>query len=160
MSTLAKTTVDMKPGMVVAFSECGLTARLVAKYRPAVPVLIVTSNTALAKQCQIMFGLHVMQLPAPVKSMKDMKDAVHDALIYGSTTGLCVPGKEVVVMTSNRVTTSGVNSIHPERRVYVTTCPGKLDMNKLGKLAPTRSSQVRVESIPLCKAMGVSLDGC
>ncbi len=39
--------------MMVVFSETGKTARLVSKYRPACPVLVVTSNPQLARYCQV-----------------------------------------------------------------------------------------------------------
>jgi hypothetical protein len=46
--------------------------------------------------------------------------------------GLCVPGKEVVVLTSTLV----ANDPMPEREMFVAIAPGTLDYQALGSLAP------------------------
>jgi len=135
VSTLAKTSNDINPGMIVMFSEGGKCARIVAKYRPSVPVLVVTSNKELARSVQIMFGLYTMILDKPVSSMTVMKDAVHDAIIYGKNAGLCVAGKEVVVLFSSTVTSAPDSSAN--RHMYITRCPGNLMRGALGKMSPT-----------------------
>ena len=132
---MAKSSNDMKPGMLLVFSEGGELARMVAKYRPAVPVLVVTSNQELARRCQVMFGLYTMILDKPVTSMKTIKDNVHDALIYARDSGLCSPGKEVVVCYTSRVADMSQSSEAAERHMYITSCPGSLDMSKLGEMA-------------------------
>lgn len=59
VSSLSKNAVDMRPGMLVVFSENGKTARLIAKYRPCVPVLLVTSNEKLARACSSLYAVEV-----------------------------------------------------------------------------------------------------
>jgi pyruvate kinase len=59
VSSLSKNAVDMRPGMLVVFSENGKTARLIAKYRPCVPVLLVTSNDKLARACSSLYAVEV-----------------------------------------------------------------------------------------------------
>eukprot|EP00951_Prasinocladus_malaysianus_P050255 scaffold678502_cov47-Prasinocladus_malaysianus.AAC.1 len=136
----------MKPGMMVVFSEGGTAARMIAKYRPSAEVLVVTSNKQLARHCQIMFGLYTMILDEPVKNnIKAMKDAVHNALIYGRDNGICAAGKEVVVLTSTQATAnSGARKV--ERQLYITTCPGELDLSRLGNLAPSKFTKARATS--------------
>lgn len=138
---MAKCSNDIKPGMIVIFSEGGRTARMVAKYRPSVPVLVVSSSKELAQQCEIMFGLHSMVLDAPVSSLKQMKDTVKIAILHGRDKGLCMAGKEVVVVFSTSVTSADQGKV-AQRQVYITTCPGELQMNRLGSLAPSSSAQV------------------
>jgi pyruvate kinase len=129
--------------MIIVFSEGGKTARMVAKYRSSVPVLVVTSNAELSRHCQVMFGLHTMLLDEPVSSVKDMKSAVNNALLCGRDKGLCVSGKEVVVLFSSNVTTEKSGKV-AQRQVYITACPGQLVLSKLGSMIP--SSNVEAHS--------------
>lgn len=45
--------------MIIIFSETGKTPRLLAKYRPVAPVLVVTSNATLAKSCSALYAMNV-----------------------------------------------------------------------------------------------------
>lgn len=81
--------------MIVVFSEGGKVARLVAKYRPCAPVLVVTSNAGLARYCSSLFGCYPRLLPEPIKDVAAMPKAVSEAMAYGVERGLCVAGKEV-----------------------------------------------------------------
>ncbi len=58
-AAVAKNAVDLRPGMIIIFSENGKTPRLLAKYRPPAPVLVVTSNAALARSCSLMYAMIV-----------------------------------------------------------------------------------------------------
>ncbi|KAF5842973.1 pyruvate kinase [Dunaliella salina] len=62
-AALAKNAVDIFPGMIIIFSETGKTPRLLAKYRPPAPVLVVTSNEYLARHCSSLYAMHAMMLP-------------------------------------------------------------------------------------------------
>ncbi len=77
------------------FSEGGKLARLVAKYRPIAPVLVVTSRPTLARYCAALFGCYPMLLPGPIADVKELPGAVASAMAYGVERGLCVAGKEV-----------------------------------------------------------------
>eukprot|EP00892_Ulva_mutabilis_P005713 jgi/Ulvmu1/3513/UM162_0020.1 len=135
VSALAKNAVDLKPGMVVVFSEGGKMARLAAKYRPCVPLLVVTSNAALARRCSVLFACAALLLDAPMQDRTNMLATLRRALAHGVEAGLCVPGKEVVVLASTAVTQSGVGH-GAERELFVTVAPGTLQFEKLGSLAP------------------------
>ena len=132
----------MKPGMILVFSEGGVTARWISKYRPCVPVMVVTSNTQLAHHCQVMFGLYTMMLDKPLSTVKEMKSTVIRALAHAQKVGLCMSGKEVVVLLSNRVTTASGARGKAERQMYITTCPGILDVSQLGTMAPQQGQEV------------------
>lgn len=135
VSTLAKNAVDLKPGMLVVFSEGGKMARLAAKYRPCVPLLVVTSNAALARRCSALFACQAMLLAEPMRDRAEIFGTLKRALKHGVEAGLCVPGKEVVVLASTAATQSGVGH-GAERELFVTVAPGKLQYEKLGSLAP------------------------
>ncbi|GLC61308.1 hypothetical protein PLESTB_001741900 [Pleodorina starrii] len=142
-STLAKNAVDIRPGMIVVFSEGGKVARLLAKYRPCAPVLVVTSNPSVARYCAALFGCHPKLLSMPIRDVTGMQQAVAEAMAFGVERGLCVAGKEVIVLISNMVARGGsLDSLDtlPERESFVTIAPGALNMDALGSLAYSSSA--------------------
>ncbi|PNW83558.1 hypothetical protein CHLRE_05g234700v5 [Chlamydomonas reinhardtii] len=142
-SSLAKNAVDIRPGMIVVFSEGGKVARLVAKYRPCAPVLVVTSNAGLARYCSSLFGCYPRLLPEPIKDVAAMPKAVSEAMAYGVERGLCVAGKEVIVLVSNMVAKgvgADASEALPERQIFVTIAPGALNIDALGSLAFSTSA--------------------
>lgn len=55
-ATVASTMVDCNAQLVIVLSQDGFAARLVSKYRPAVPTLVVTNNEHVANQACMIFG--------------------------------------------------------------------------------------------------------
>ncbi len=51
-SSAVKTVHDMRAKMIVVLTETGTTARLVSKYRPPCPFLVLTSSPEIARQCE------------------------------------------------------------------------------------------------------------
>lgn len=49
-SSAVKTAIDLKASMVVVLTETGTTARLLAKYRPDMPILAFTAAADAARQ--------------------------------------------------------------------------------------------------------------
>eukprot|EP00953_Heterococcus_sp_UTEX-ZZ885_P009685 5688-Heterococcus_DN1.PRE.1 len=50
-SSAVKTAIDTNATMIVVLTETGTTARLIAKYRPSMPILAFTSSEETARQC-------------------------------------------------------------------------------------------------------------
>jgi len=142
-AALAKNAVDALPGMIIIFSETGKTPRLLAKYRPPAPVLVVTSNEYLARHCSCLYAMHAMMLSEPINSVGDIPGILKKALQYGVEKGLCSAGKEVVVLSSTFVASKAFRESERllRRELFVTIAPGTLDMEALGSLAPVISAQ-------------------
>ena len=51
-SSAVKTARDVGAKLLVVLTESGNSARLVAKYRPSIPVLVLTHSSEVARQCQ------------------------------------------------------------------------------------------------------------
>lgn len=51
--------------MIVAFSQSGSTARLLARYRPAMPILAFTSDERIARVMQLLWGIQPAVIPPP-----------------------------------------------------------------------------------------------
>lgn len=54
--SLAKGCMDAKLGLAIVLSNSGDAANIVAKYRPNVPQIVVTSQPPVVKQCNLIFG--------------------------------------------------------------------------------------------------------
>lgn len=74
---------------------------MISKYRPTCPLLVVTANEVLARQCSVYFSAHVMLLEKAIEG--EIQPYVTRALDYAVQNGLCVSGKEVLVLTSTTV---------------------------------------------------------
>ena len=84
--------------LILVLTQSGLTARFVAKYRPTVPVFVVTTDAAVARQttgyvrnCQCMV----------VDTLEHYDPVVRSALNDAVTRGLCKAGDAVVVVQGN-----------------------------------------------------------
>lgn len=83
-------------GLIVCITEVGGTARLVAKYRPLIPVIAATTVLQTACQLQSNFGL------VPYYHVHGEKTVIHDTLLFAYNMGLCKPG-DIAVVTSGQV---------------------------------------------------------
>ncbi|KAI9366726.1 Pyruvate/Phosphoenolpyruvate kinase-like domain-containing protein [Zopfochytrium polystomum] len=81
--------------IIVCFTEYGGTARLVAKYRPQIPVLAATMVKQTARQMSITFGL------VAYHHTGHPDDVIKETIKYAVSLGLCSPG-EIAVMTSGQ----------------------------------------------------------
>lgn len=54
--TAARQVLDVAAGLLIVLSGSGCAARTVCKYRPAVPVLVVTDSEAVARACAPLFA--------------------------------------------------------------------------------------------------------
>ncbi|KAJ1553508.1 hypothetical protein HK405_007706 [Cladochytrium tenue] len=81
--------------IIVCFTEYGGTARLVAKYRPQIPVIAVTLIKQTARQLAATFGL------VPFHHTGDPSTVIYEAVRYAVSLGLCSPG-EIAVVTSGQ----------------------------------------------------------
>ncbi|KAL6747625.1 pyruvate kinase [Haematococcus lacustris] len=68
----ASSMVDCNAQLVVCISESGEAARLVAKYRPAVPQIIITTCNRVANQACIVFGQYAIKVPSMLPSIDDL----------------------------------------------------------------------------------------
>merc|ERR1711990_516203 len=59
-SSAVKTTVDSNVKLIVALTETGSTARIIAKYRPKCPILSITASDSTARQLLTARGVVVV----------------------------------------------------------------------------------------------------
>jgi len=78
---------------IAAFTEGGTTALRMARERPYVPVLGLTSRLEIARRLAVVWGVHAVEVP----ELHSMTEAVTRATRIARTEGFADPGEEVVV---------------------------------------------------------------
>ena len=56
-SSAVQMALDMKARAIVCFTSSGRAPRLLSKYRPPMPVLVVSGDHGVVMQCRAYFGL-------------------------------------------------------------------------------------------------------
>jgi pyruvate kinase len=68
--------MDMGARAIVLLTSSGRIARLVAKYRPDIPVFSATNSVKVAAQANTNFGVIPLYLNDPIKRVSDVIDKV------------------------------------------------------------------------------------
>ncbi|HEX9798584.1 MAG TPA: pyruvate kinase [Thermoanaerobaculia bacterium] len=66
---------------IVAFSQGGFTARRVARYRPAVPTIVFTTDRRVARRMQLLWGVTPIHLEHEVQQRQDLVEEVERELL-------------------------------------------------------------------------------
>ena len=66
---------------IVAFSQSGFTARLVARYRPPSPIMAFTPDARVARQLQLVWGVRPFVAEFQVGSLEDIVTVVERELL-------------------------------------------------------------------------------
>jgi len=85
---------DLKADLIIALTERGTTARLIAKYRPRVPIICVTDFVSTAN----FLLLSRACAPLLVPSMKGSDQLIQEGMNFAKKEGLCKSGSVVVVV--------------------------------------------------------------
>ncbi|KAA8496864.1 Pyruvate kinase [Porphyridium purpureum] len=88
--------------MIVVISETGETARLVSKYRPAVPIFAITAKESAARQCTMNRG--VFPILVPESHFTNVAALLNMAVTAGKSTGICSPGQMALAVYDDNLT--------------------------------------------------------
>lgn len=91
---------------IVVFTASGSSARLVAKYRPPVPIFSFTHSSAVARQLAIIYGIIPVLSPDPVDTDQMVK--LLDNLLQGQ--GLVKQGETIVFMAGQPIGRPGTTN--------------------------------------------------
>lgn len=86
---------------IITLTTTGLTAHLMAKYRPRCPIIAVTRNAQVARQCHLWRGilpLHFGESRVP-DWLKDVDSRVQYGINFGKTRGFIRTGDPIIVIT-------------------------------------------------------------
>jgi pyruvate kinase len=88
------TAIDLGAAAIVSATRSGFTARMVSKYRPACPIIAVTSDKAVARKLQLVWGV-----TAVVKEDSHDTDSLIDRSVEGALESGIVKNGDLVVIT-------------------------------------------------------------
>jgi len=112
-SSAVKTAIDVNAKAIIVMSESGNTARQVAKFRPGMPVKVVTTSLQVARQC---FGT-LKGCSASVIDHMDQEDSAVDTIVSElRTSGKAVAGEPIVIVFGTVSKTGATNTM---KIVYV-----------------------------------------
>ncbi|KAI9340415.1 pyruvate kinase [Zopfochytrium polystomum] len=86
---------QVNAAIIICVTEYGGTARLVAKYRPQIPVIAATLVKQTARQLATTFGL------VPYHHTDDAENVIPETVRFAASLGLCKPG-DIAVITSGQ----------------------------------------------------------
>ncbi len=99
VSTVAR---QLNAAAILPLTDSGATARNVSKFRPSTPILAITSDEKVARQLQLVWGVH----PLLVAEMNSSSSTFLEAMQLARQQGLVVDG-DLVVQTAG--STAGVS---------------------------------------------------
>jgi pyruvate kinase len=85
---------------IVAFSQRGFTARMVARYRPQSPIMAFTPDERVARQIQLVWGVRPFVAKLQVGSLDDIVQVVERELLAAQ---LVKPGDRIIILMGHPV---------------------------------------------------------
>ena len=85
---------------IVAFSQSGFTARLVARYRPQSPIMAFTPDERVARQLQLVWGVRPFVAEFQVGSLEDIVTVVERKLLEAK---LVKPDDRIIILMGHPV---------------------------------------------------------
>lgn len=93
-SSAVKTSLDVGAKLIIVLSDSGKMANYVAKFRPAIPVLMVTPSLVAARQASgLLLGMHTILVDTLQKT-----DTLIDELLYELTLAGMSEGESVCII--------------------------------------------------------------
>jgi pyruvate kinase len=85
---------------IVAFSQSGFTARLVARYRPTSPVIAFTPDERVARQLQLVWGVRPLVTDTEVGTLDEIVQMVERNLRDAK---LALPGERILILMGHPI---------------------------------------------------------
>ncbi|RMH17819.1 MAG: pyruvate kinase [Acidobacteria bacterium] len=85
---------------VVAFSQGGFTARMIARYRPRPPIVVFTNDPCIARRAQLVWGVHPLLMEDEVGHHDEVVSVVDQLLLER---GLADPGDRLIVLMGDPI---------------------------------------------------------
>jgi len=106
-SSAVKATVDAECTLIVALTETGQTARLMAKYRPACPILAITASATTVRQLGVVRGI----VPMLTASFVGTDSVITKAIKHAVTHGMVKSGDQVIAVHGTQEESPGHSNL-------------------------------------------------
>lgn len=107
-STAAKTARDLEARLIICVSETGNSARLISKYRPKVPVLVLTTHEQVARQVQ---GYMQNCISEVIPSAHNTEDIITTAIARKLAEGVISKGEPIVCIYGKTEAVAGTTNM-------------------------------------------------
>lgn len=104
---------------IVAFSQGGFTARMIARYRPHTPILVFTRNRQVARRVQLLWGARPLLMEHDVGHHDEVVNVVDHLLVENN---LAQQGDVIVILMGDPIVDRPLTNLMRVHRVRV---PGK-----------------------------------
>jgi len=91
---------ELKICRIVAFSQSGFTARLVARYRPTAPIMAFTPDARIARQLQLVWGVRTLVNDTEVGTLDEVVQMVERNL---RDARLAAPGDRILILMGHPI---------------------------------------------------------
>lgn len=91
---------ELKIRRIVAFSQSGFTARLVARYRPTAPIVAFTPDARIARQLQLVWGVRPLVNDTEVGTLDEVVQMVERNLREAR---LVAPGERILILMGHPI---------------------------------------------------------
>jgi len=110
-SSAVKTAIDVRAKLIVVCSESGNTARQVAKFRPGMPVMVLTTNQSTARQC---YGWLKSCKARVLPSIEKTETVVRETIEDYKRNGLIKDAEPVVIVHGYSANVGSTNTMKIE----------------------------------------------
>lgn len=107
-SSAVKTAWDVHAKIIVVLTESGNTSRLISKYRPALPIVAMTSDKHIANQMQ---GYHKNTWSIVIDQDSNYEDNLNAAIEFAKKQNWVVTGDKVVFVHGSQKNVKGSTNL-------------------------------------------------
>ncbi|MEO8502260.1 MAG: pyruvate kinase [Acidobacteriota bacterium] len=101
-------------GPIVAFSQGGFTARMIARYRPAVPIVVFTADRRTARRMQLIWGVRPLLIPTRLRRLDEVVAVVDRELLARR---LVQAGETIVILMGDPIAERPLTNLMRVHRV-------------------------------------------
>ncbi|PFH33551.1 pyruvate kinase PyK1 [Besnoitia besnoiti] len=102
-----ETAEGVNAAIILALTETGQTARLIAKYRPMQPILALSASESTIKHLQVIRGVTTMQVP----SFQGTDHVIRNALVIAKERELVTEGESIVAVHGMKEEVAGSSNL-------------------------------------------------
>lgn len=110
-SSSVKTAIDIKAKAIIVCSESGNTARQVSKFRPGLPIVVLTNSDTTARQC---FGVLKSCTSKVLASLEDTSKGIEEVIGEFKAAGKAKSGDPFVIVHGSVAVSGSTNTMKIE----------------------------------------------
>ena len=119
-SNVSKTVNETAAVLVIVISEMGMAAQMISKYKPPVPIVVITNDPHTAADTAFMYAQMAHVVPSLGEG--DVRTMVHAAVAQAASVGKYTPGAGPIVLVHGQTTADADDSPMMRRATHRPVC--------------------------------------